>query len=247
MFSLEDSYWWFVGRRAIIARVLEALPVTPQRRRLLDLGCGTGANLALFERYGELCGLDASSEALRFAATRDARRRLVEGGANRLPFRDATFDVITALDVVEHLQDDCGALREVRRLLRPNGRLIATVPAFQWLWSEHDEALGHYRRYTKASLICVLRNAGLQPLTVTFAICLPLFPTALLRLLQKLSRSRRREAQTAHILLPQAINRALIAYLEWEAALRDRLSLPFGVSLVAVATVPAPLPSADRA
>lgn len=236
MFSLEDSYWWFVGRRAIISRVLERLPPAERRRRLLDLGCGTGANLSLLERHGELCGLDASSEALRYAASRDASRRLVEGIANRMPFRDATFDVITALDVIEHLQADHGALLEVGRLLRPNGRLIATVPAFQWLWSEHDEALGHYRRYTKASLIRTLRGAGLQPLMVTFAICLPLFPTALFRLFQKLLRSRERHAKTAHILLPGAVNRALIGYLELEAALIHRVRLPFGVSLVAVAS-----------
>lgn len=237
MFSLEDSYWWFVGRRAIIARVLERLPATAGRRRLLDLGCGTGANLSLFERYGDLCGLDASSEALRFAASRDSHRRLVEGVANQLPFRDATFDVIAALDVLEHLKVDHGALREVRRLLRPNGRLIATVPAFQWLWSEHDEALGHYRRYTKASFVRALRRAGLQPLTVTFAICLPLLPTALFRLLQNLSRSRKRHAKTEHILLPPIVNRALIAYLELEAGLMDRVRLPFGVSLIAVASL----------
>lgn len=234
MRQLEDAYWWFVGRRAIIGKLLHLFPGAARQRRLLDLGCGTGANLALLGRYGRVFGLDISPEALGLAAHRDRRQPLAEGLANCLPFRDATFDVITALDVVEHVEDDCGALREVRRLLRADGRFILTVPAFQWLWSEHDEALGHYRRYSKTALIRTLVCAGLEPLFISFAICLPIIPTAALRLLQRFARSPRRDAKTAHIILPPVLNRALITYLELEAFILPHMRIPFGVSLIAV-------------
>ena len=235
MFTLEDTYWWFVGRRAIIRRLLRQLPGGGEHRRVLDLGCGTGANALMFTEFGSVIGLDVGSEALRLAATRPSAAWLTEGVATRLPFRSQTFDLVACLDVLEHVADDLGALRETRRVLKQNGRLVMTVPAFSWLWSEHDEALGHFRRYSHGELLRVLRSAGLLPELTNYAICLPLIPAVILRLMQNLVRRPDRQAQTKHLLLPSTLNRLLIRYLEFEGRLVHRHRLPFGVSLVALA------------
>lgn len=236
MFALEDRYWWFVGRRAIVRRLLERFLLTRDSSpRMLDLGCGTGANLVLFAEFGRVVGLDLGAEALRLAATRGTGAGLTEGVATRLPFVAGCFEVVACLDVLEHLDDEAGALREMRRVLRPGGTLLLSVPAYPWLWSEHDEALGHCRRYTHATLMRALAHAGLQPVHCSFAICLPLLPVAALRILQQLIRSRRRSARTAHLRLPAVLNRLLIRYLTLEARVVSRGRLPFGVSLIALA------------
>jgi SAM-dependent methyltransferase len=236
MFDLEESYWWFVGRRAIIDGILKDLAGHRGLARILDLGCGTGANLEMVARYGRLTvGSDFSSMALELAAQRPGRRRLACSTAEALPFPGNCFEVITCLDVLEHLQDDCQALREIDRVLKPGHRLIATVPAYPWLWSEHDEALDHFRRYTRESLLRAIRCAGLIPERVSYLIAAPLFPTILLRLVQGMVRCPQRKARTAHLRLPGLLNRLLIDYLFLEGRLLRRVNLPLGISLLIIA------------
>src|SRR5688500_17949105 len=131
MRETEDTHWWFAGRRRLIAcaldRALGLLPPAAGPRRLLDVGCGTGANLELLARYGEASGVDVSAEALAFCRARGLTRVHL-GAAERLPVPDASVDVVTALDVVEHLDDDRAGLREMRRVLRPGGCALIFVP-----------------------------------------------------------------------------------------------------------------------
>lgn len=248
MHELETHYWWFVGRRRLIARLLrDALPASTTGLQLVDLGCGTGANLPMLRESvgpeGSVFGLDFSPLALRFA--RDeiglSQVHLSQGDAMRLPLRDGCADCVTMLDVLEHLPDDACALGEVRRVLRPGGALILSVPAYQHLWSAHDEALHHFRRYERAQLGRVLRRAGLHIEKLSFAMsAMPPIAWFWRRFVLPYGPQRPRDAQrhSQGAVLPAVppwANDLLTRYLAAEGKLIARRPLRFGTSLVAVA------------
>src|SRR5262249_42972179 len=147
-------------------------------REILDAGCGTGALLEALraDPANRAVGLDFSEAALQFCRER-GYDRLVRGDLTVLPFPDARFDVITALDVIEHLDDDAGAAREIARVLKPGGILVASVPAYRFLWSGHDIALHHRRRYQMSEMTGLLRSAGLAIEKSTYLLT-ALFPLA---------------------------------------------------------------------
>lgn len=234
MFRLEDTYWWFVARRALVRDLLtHYAPPGPASRRILDIGCGTGATLATLEEFGEVIGMDRSREALRFCRRR-GRSRLALALGEALPLSASSVDIITALDLLEHIEDDAAAVREMARALAPGGLLLVTVPALPFLWSEHDEALAHVRRYRARRLRGLLEQAGLEVVHLTPVIATLLLPIALLRLAQRF-RPRREAPKTAYIEPPTFINRLLIALLRWEGRWVLRHHFPVGVSLVAIA------------
>ncbi|MFN3421861.1 MAG: class I SAM-dependent methyltransferase, partial [Armatimonadota bacterium] len=164
-------------------------------------------------------------------------KHLVLGDAQFLPFDDNSFDLVAVLDVLEHLDDDCQALQEIWRVLKPKGAVVFTVPAFMSLWSVHDIALAHKRRYLFCEIHDKVAQAGLKLLHLSYAIC-PLLPAVFVfRKAQNLL-MRNREPATALIELPEPLNRFLIALLQLEAALLPFVRLPFGVSLVGLAEKP---------
>jgi SAM-dependent methyltransferase len=243
MHAFEDWYWWFVARRQVALTF--ARDYRPdggrdgaswrQPLRVLDAGCGTGA---LLERLSqdpeeEVYGVDFSREALAFSHQR-GQSRLVQGDLTALPFASDCFDMVTALDVVEHVERDVDALREICRVLRPGGVLLMSVPAYPFLWSSHDTALHHKRRYSAGMLAPRLAQAGLAIVKTTYLLAF-LFPAiALFRVVDRLRRHERRPR--AHLVsIPPAINRLLIGLQEAELSVARRLSLPFGVSLFCVA------------
>lgn len=250
MHALETDYWWFVGRRRIVQTLLEhTVPRLPSPTlRLVDIGCGTGANLPMLRDavglQGGVVGVDFSPLALRFAREqlKDlAGVGLSQGDAMQLPLRDGCADCVTMLDVLEHLSDDGRALSEVARVLKPGGALILTVPAYGHLWSAHDEALHHFRRYEKHQLRARLREAGLKVDKLSFAMSL-LPPAAylwrhlVLPHLPKRPRDATRHSQGAVLpSLPAPLNEAMIRVLEAEGRLLLRRPLRFGTSLVALA------------
>jgi SAM-dependent methyltransferase len=235
MFEVEDTYWWFVARRWLVRALLDRhLPAGAAPRRIVDVGCGTGATLGTLAEYGEVIGIDRSPYALHYCRER-GHHRLARGDAAALPLADESVDVVTALDLLEHIGDDARAVREFVRVLRPGGLLIATVPAGPMLWSEHDEALDHLRRYRAREFRRLLDAAGLQVLRFSPLITTLLAPIALLRLAQRLRPKRGARPQTALIIPPPWINRWLIRLLLWENRWLLRFRLPFGVSLVAAA------------
>jgi SAM-dependent methyltransferase len=236
MAAFEDHYWWFVGRRRILAALLDRHLAPAPRRRVLDLGCGTGGTLALLARYGQPHGLDAFGAPLRFCHQR-GQRLLVRGDAARPPFADESFELITALDVLEHLPDDGAALGEVRRMLAPGGQFLATVPAYRFLWSDHDRALDHFRRYTARQLGARLEAAGLRVQRLTYAISFLLPAVVAVRLAERL-RPRQPAPRTGLIALPTWLNNLCEQSLALEAGLLRHVDLPAGVSVVALATRP---------
>ena len=254
MHALETDYWWFVGRRALIARLLDStLPaIASDAPQLVDIGCGTGANLPMLRQAvgprGTVFGLDFSPLALQWARSEGeldgGRIHLSQGDALRLPLRDGCTDIVTMLDVLEHLSDDAAALGEVQRILKPGGALILSVPAYQHLWSAHDEALHHFRRYEKSTLRRALKSAGFQVWRLSFAMSL-MPPVAwfwrrfVLPFAARRPRDAARHSQGAVLPpLPPALNSMLVRYVGAEGRLIARRPLRFGTSLVAVAFAP---------
>ncbi|MFQ6134168.1 MAG: class I SAM-dependent methyltransferase, partial [Armatimonadota bacterium] len=236
MFRLEDVYWWFVARRRLVSLLLREAVEGGEERRVLDVGCGTGATMRTLAQHGRVWGVDPSTEALSRCRERGFTA-LTRGTVEALPFGDNSFDVVTCLDVLEHVDDEA-ALAELCRVCRPCGWLLLTVPAYRFLWSEHDEALQHRRRYGAGEVRAKLEAAGFRVAWLTYVLALLLLPIALFRLGQRLFRRKRAAAQTAHIMLPDWLNRLLVRLLDLESRLVRRVSLPFGVSVVCLARKP---------
>jgi SAM-dependent methyltransferase len=237
MYRVEGTHFWFVGTRTVVMDLLTAaLAGGRSGARVLDVGCGTGYTLTRLPPWARGVGLDRSSHALGLAASRGLRAQLVQGDMGRLPFAAGSFDAVLALDVLEHLQDDHGAAAEVARVLRPGGVALVTVPAFRFLWSAHDEALSHVRRYRLGEIAEVLRSAGLVVERASYY-NFWLFPLiASVRLVQRLRPDR--EPTTDVQVPPGPVNRALTALLGSERHLLKRGSLPVGVSCILVARRP---------
>ena len=234
MFDLEDTYWWFVARRELVRDFLLRHEPSAPEPRILDVGCGTGATLKMLRDIGLLTGIDRSGSALRYCQLRGLQQ-LALATAEALPVTSESVDVVLALDLMEHVADDDAAAREFARALRPGGLLVVTVPALPELWSEHDEALDHRRRYRAGRLRRVLFGAGLHVERLSYLITVLLVPIAALRLLQRVLPRRKGEARTAFIIPPKPINWLLTSLLRLEHVWLTRFNLPVGVSLIALA------------
>lgn len=155
--SASDSHWWYRGRQELIRQVLLTLPMASDPQ-LLDVGTGSGAVLEAYSEFGEARGFDTDPVSVNFA--RERGRPVFQFSGISLPVEDSCIDVISAFDVIEHVEDDISLLREMLRVTRPGGSLLLTVPSLPWLWSYHDVQNGHWRRYTKAMLLAAVRSAG---------------------------------------------------------------------------------------
>jgi SAM-dependent methyltransferase len=233
MYKLENFYWWFVARRKLLESLIKGIARSTPRPLILDVGCGTGINFTVLSHYGETFSSDASEEALRFGRARGIRLP-VRARVESLPFPAASFNVITALDVLEHIDNDMEALAELWRVASEEGWLLITVPAYGFLWSEHDEALHHRRRYAASELRNKLTRAGFEVERVTYYITFLFFPILMVRFLQSVFK-RSIYPKTSHIILPTWLNSLLIGILGLERFLLRWVNFPFGVSLVCLA------------
>ncbi|HMD51218.1 MAG TPA: class I SAM-dependent methyltransferase, partial [Solirubrobacteraceae bacterium] len=181
----EDRHWWYRGRRSVIEGLVSGLGLPPSVR-ILDAGCGSGRNMVELARHGTVTGVELSETSACLARGRDAGE-VVEGSVLEMPFADDSFDLAVSLDVIEHLEDDFGALRELRRTVTPGGALLVTVPAYQWLWSGHDVINHHYRRYTRRSLQRVAERAGWRQVRTTYFNSLLLPVAIVLRVLDRVN------------------------------------------------------------
>ncbi len=233
MYEVEGKHWWFTGRRHIIAGFVERAcrDLGKVRPRILDVGCGTGANLQMLSRFGVAEGVDVSVAALDFCRARGLAE-VKQGAAESLPYEDAAFDLVTGLDVVEHLDDDIAGLKEMRRVLRPGGRAVLFVPAFMFLWGVQDDISHHRRRYTLPELKRKLREAGLTVERATYANLTFFAPILIGRLLMRLSGWRPASENNITI---SALNGLLGRIFSVESWWLRRLNFPFGVSIVCVA------------
>jgi SAM-dependent methyltransferase len=225
-YAVEDEHWWFRGRRAVVEALLArtALPAEP---RILDAGCGTGGNLWRYSRLGDAWGVDPSSEAVGFCRQRGLES-VRQAGLESLPFDDGSFDLIAATDVIEHIEAEERALRELWRVAAPGGAMLLTVPAYTWLWSEEDDNLHHKRRYTRSRLRRAVERCDWQPRIETYFNTVLLPPIALAKRLPRRSNGRKADLERT----PAALNGPLSAPMRLEARLiRRGLRLPAGVSV----------------
>jgi SAM-dependent methyltransferase len=230
--AVEDRYWWYRGRRRIVLDLVRSLPL-PSEPRILDAGCGSGRNLIELAGFGTVVGLEPSERGAEVARDRGVGEVVVAEIAT-MPFDDSSFDLITLLDVLEHIEDDRGALHALRRVARPGGLLLITVPAYPQLWSSHDELNEHYRRYTRSALLARAAEAGWRPLRTTHFNLLLLPVAAAWRLAERV-RPRDTTSASELVATPPALNWLLEQPLRAEAALlRSGRRIPAGLSLVGV-------------
>jgi SAM-dependent methyltransferase len=239
----EDRHWWFATRTRAILQVLDAVlpPGEAAQRRVLDVGCGAGNMMHHLSRYGRVHGVDNFEKPLIVCRQRGYPCDLAL--AEAMPYRDDSFDLVALLDVVEHCEDDLAVLQECWRVCTPGGYLIATTPAFSWLWTDNDAINGHKRRYTTGEFASLLRQAGFvtRRLSYTFFLVFPMAATLLV--LRKLRRAQQRVAtphqgaayQVEMEPPPPGLNGPLTVIGQIETALLGAMDLPIGTSIIALA------------
>jgi SAM-dependent methyltransferase len=230
---VEATHWWFTGRRKLFARIIRNLPIGKEES-VLDVGTSTGTNLRLLREMGfqNVIGLDRSEEAARFCAEKGLGS--VElGDATKMSFGDATFSLVLATDIIEHIDDDVAALSEIRRVLRPNGSVLFTVPAFMSLWGLQDDVSHHKRRYRMQGFLERVRSAGLEPRDAFYFNYLLFAPIWGARQAMKVVKP---SVKSENELNPDWLNTALSAVFDVDTRTAEWLRPPFGVSILALAS-----------
>lgn len=238
----EDRHWWFASRTRALLAMMD--PILPGRDlKLLDVGCGAGNMIHHLGRYGQVKGLEMDPRPVKVAHQRGYDVDL--GDATQgMAYDDASFDAVTALDVIEHNQDDMSILREIYRVLKPGGHVVVTVPAFMWLWTHNDDINAHVRRYTAGELRDKLETAGFLVRRMTYNNFL-VFPMAAALLLARRGRDSQPELASHHLSQDEyqvemeptspPVNAALTVVGWVEAQILRWISLPVGTSIIAIA------------
>ena len=230
LYNLEETHWWHKAKRELVSYFIRH-NLSRKNSTILDVGCGTGKNLATFSEYGKVWGIDSANEAITFCKKRGFNNVTI-GNVEKMPYKKNSFDLITALDVLEHV-DETKALKEINRVLGKDGILIITVPAFQWLWSRWDEVLHHKRRYTEKTLQKVLKNNKFEIVKISYIYSFLLLPILIIRTLKKLFY---KDYYPSDFQLSNKITNyflTIIANIE-RVFIRNH-KIPFGTSLIVVA------------
>ncbi|RYD95194.1 MAG: class I SAM-dependent methyltransferase [Sphingomonadales bacterium] len=230
MAEIDGAHWWFVARRRIIARLIERHRPKAGPLKILEVGAGTGSNLELLKGFGTVDAIEPDDGARAFAEARSGLK-LKGGYLPDVAIDDGAYDLIVLLDVLEHIPGDVAALAYLKAKLAPGGRILVTVPGAPWMWSAHDVAHHHQRRYTTAQLRQVFRDAGLKPRFWTHFNSL-LFP--LIAAVRLAGKALRREGGD-DAMPPAPVNAALQAIFAAERHWVATLSIPIGVSMAMVA------------
>ncbi len=231
LYQVEDTHWWYVGRRRIIQSLVEKISTTLKNPKILDVGCGTGANLKMLAAFGKAEGVDISPQAVEFCRERGLDSVKL-GAAEQLPFEDNSFELVTALDVIEHLDDDVAGLREMRRVLRRDGRVLIFVPAFMFLWGVQDDVSNHRRRYTLPGLLKAVEAAGFEVEWSSYANISFFLPVLVVRSVMRWLGLR---AATEYGINISLMNGPFSSLFAAERFVFKRGRLPFGVSAVCIA------------
>lgn len=229
--KLEKDYWWYVSRRELIKQLLPQKP----NLKILDIGCGAGKLLEELKSYGQVYGIDSSSQAVKFCKQRGLKHIYI----NKFPqvpksILKKKFDVITCLDVIEHIEDDTKAIKTITNLLVPGGRLILTVPAYPWLFSYWDTMSGHYRRYSQHQLLNLINKSKLALTKITYLYSF-LIPIAIPFRVIRHQFFKHKPPPSDLIKLHPLINKFLFSLAIIEQRIRSHVKLPFGLSLLCIA------------
>jgi SAM-dependent methyltransferase len=226
--EVEDWHWWYRVRRQILDGKLATLGLDKEAARLLDVGCGTGGASLVLSRYGRAVAVDRSPGSFAIARDRPYTHRVVASAGATLPFADATFDVVCALDILEHLDDDVAAARELHRVCKPGGTVIVFVPAYAFLWGYNDEYSHHKRRYTVGQLRACVEQAGFSIGESGYFNAVLFLPTLLARLIQRALPGLTRGME--HATRPSPLNGVWTRLFQLELPILRRRALPFGTS-----------------
>lgn len=240
-YKLERSHWWFTAR----LNILETLFVNRilKKRKNLDIlntGVATGATTTMLEQYGAVTSLEYDKDCCEFL-DEVVGIKAINASLTELPFESNSFDVVSAFDVIEHIDDHVLAVQEIKRVLKPNGTIYLTVPAFNFLWSNHDVINHHYRRYTKKELITILEKEGFKIDYGSYFNFFLFLPILAVRMLFKIIPRKKNEGQTGsdgEILQSNGfVNKVLHWLFNKELIFLNRgIRLPFGVSVLVIGT-----------
>jgi SAM-dependent methyltransferase len=233
LYRVEETHWWYLGRRRIIQCLVQKICKTlnTPNPRILDVGCGTGANLKMLAAFGRAEGVDISPQAVDFCRERGLDSVKL-GAIEDLPYESGSFELVTALDVVEHLDDDVAGLREMRRVLSRDGRLLLFVPAFMFLWGVQDDVSNHRRRYTLPTLLKAVEAAGFSIEWASYANISFFVPVLVVRSMMRWLGLRAATEYGINISLLNGLFSRLFAA---ERFILQRGRIPFGVSAVCIA------------
>jgi SAM-dependent methyltransferase len=232
MAELDETHWWYRARREILATLIQRRIPLPEGAKLLEIGCGTGHNLQMLARFGEVDGIELDPQARAIASARLGKPI----GGSPLPqlegVPDAGYDLVAVLDVIEHVEEDRESLETIARKLKAGGRILITVPAHPWMWSAHDEVNHHKRRYTARSLRRLIDSAGLRTelLSPFNSLLFPLAAAA--RIAGRIAGKQDSDDK----LPPALLNTLFETVFGWERYAIGRVKFPPGVSLVAIAS-----------
>ncbi len=230
LFSLEEKHWWHRSKRAIVQKFIRIYNTT-KNPKILDIGCGTGKNMEELLNFGSVYGLDSSPEALKFCKKRGLKN-LILGSAEKTHLKKDTFNIITLLDVLEHT-DDNKTLQEVYRILKNDGLIIITVPAYSWLWSNWDVVLHHQRRYTTRSLSEVLKKNNFKTIKISYMYSFLVLPILIIRTVKSLL--SKKDYSSDFKLSSPLINILMSKLANIESFFIERTSVFAGTSIVVVA------------
>lgn len=233
----EETHWWFIGRQKIIAQLLGREPIPRHIERALDIGCGTGFCTALVSAIADsVTCVEMADEMVELLKQKNNKLEIIQGGWPDVAV-DHTFNLVTLFDSLEHIEDERAALRKIESVLKPGGIAMITVPAFMFLWSEHDEINQHKRRYTKESMrAAISASTGLTILRLSYFNALFFAPIAIIRLLKNALGVRTKESDI--IALPRMLNGTLAWLFGLEGILLRWINLPVGTSLLCIAQKP---------
>jgi SAM-dependent methyltransferase len=244
MHQKSSRYWWYCAKETLVDALITGYAPVPgnsagpasgvaDQLKIIDLGCGTGSMFGVLSKKGRLVGLEPSRDALTYAATQN-RAMLVQAGSCAIPFGEHTFDIVTMFDSLEHIENDLKALEEAHKIIRKNGLLLITVPAFEWLISWREKQLGHKRRYSKTSLVNTLNQAGFHVSFVRYMYA-ALFPLLVVKVIKDRLFPVPKTLRSDIAMPPEPWNTVLTRWFCGEAHICRKWGLPFGTSLVCVA------------
>ena len=227
--DIQDRHWWVKARKEIVINLFEKY-LDSGSLDILEIGFGTGGVLEAVSRYGKTWGMD-NAEAVEYTKKRYPSDRLREGRLpDKVSFPENSFDRLIMLDVLEHIEDDFLSLKKTAKLLRSGGILFLTVPAFNFLWSKHDEDAMHMRRYSRGEIIQKLKEAGFDIVKCSYFNTFLFAPIVIAKLSNKI-----KAGSLEKRVLPRVIENLFYNIFRSEKMFLDRFSLPFGISIVCIA------------
>ncbi len=232
-YEFERTHWWFVVRAKLIVDVIKSRMISTAPLSILNIGSATGRTSEILQQFGDVTSVEYDKECFEFAKD-ILKMPVVNGSITDLPFPSEKFDLVCAFDVVEHVYDDATAINEMYRVCKAAGYLFLTVPAFQSLWSMHDEVNHHQRRYRKNNLLKLFADKKGQVVKLTYFNSILFVPIYMLRRLQKISLSKKNQENRSdfEIIKSSFINNAFYSIFNLERLLLKKVAFPFGVSLM---------------